>query len=95
MVFSSVEAKDNAKGTKKKAGKNAPAAQARPAKKAEKDATLSEGLFGVPRKGKDWFLTINDSICGNELSEWNELTAINSPIGIQPSDIVSVSSTAR
>lgn len=67
MIFTSIEAKDNAKDTKKKSGKNAPAAQARPAKKAEKYATLSEGLFGVQRKGKDWFLTINDSILGRDI----------------------------
>ena len=68
MVFSSADAKD-VKGTKTKGGKKGAAAQvAKPApKKVEKYTTLQEGLFGVQRKGKDWYMTINDSILGRPI----------------------------
>lgn len=66
MVLSTAEAKDT-KNEKKKGGKNAPTEMNRPAPKKVSFTKLQEGLFGVQRKGKDWYLNINDSILGRPI----------------------------
>ena len=66
MVCSQADAKDVKKASKKN-GKNAPVAMKAPAKKGPSFTRLQEGLFGVQRKGKDWYLNINDSILGRPI----------------------------
>jgi len=72
LSIGSIDAKDTKKANPKKSGKNPPAAQMpnrpqQPRAPQAKFTPVKNGLFGVQRKGTDWYWNINDSILGRPI----------------------------